>query len=111
MPTTTIGERVADLETCTSELATIIAGTPRPQIAGGGRNPDGLVHKVETLQSGQNALTQGQNALQLGQERIEAAIANGGMATHLTGSQRVALWTAAIGAIGLGTAALIGALV
>ena len=31
------------------ELATHVLGTPRTELEGGGRNPDGMVHKVDRL--------------------------------------------------------------
>ncbi|MFH0980280.1 MAG: hypothetical protein V2A79_01915 [Planctomycetota bacterium] len=92
-----LATRVHALECTTTELAVIIAGTPRPQIAGGGRNPDGLTHKVETLQQGM--------------DRIEKVLHNGGMRTRLSGGQKVALWVASIGSMGAIIAAAVAAVV
>lgn len=83
-------ERIGVLEECTSEIATVLMGTPRSGLAGGGRNQDGIVHKVE---------------------RIEAMLTNGGVHSKLTGGQRAALWASAFGALGAVVAASITAIV
>ncbi len=92
-----LDERVGCLEGLTGELATIIAGTPRSSLQGGGRNQDGLLHKVETLQEGQ--------------DWIRDHLQNGGINSKLTGPQKTALWSAAIAAIGTLIAAIVGAIV
>ena len=92
-PQPSLTDRVGCLEQTSQELATIIAGTPRPLIAGGGRNNDGLVHKVEDLR--------------VGQERIEKAMSNGGIRARLG----VKEWITLIAALGTGmVSALIGLL-
>ena len=96
----TLNDRVGSLENCTSELATVIVGTLRPNIAGGGRNNDGLVHKVEQLADRVKELGDGQ-------ARIELKLANGGIRAHLGPKE----WITLIAALGTGMAsALIGLL-
>lgn len=87
---TTLGERVGVLEhtaernqACIAELADALLGTPRTDLAGGGRNQDGIMHRVK---------------------RVEDLLSNGGIKVKWSKSQWLAIATvlaAVITAVGM----------
>jgi len=77
------------VEDSVAELAAVVLGTERSALAGGGRNNDGIVHKVDSIDDRTR--------------RIEARLSNGGV--------RVTVHPAVIGLLGTLGAATIGAFV
>jgi hypothetical protein len=69
-------------------MADVLMGSRKTALEGGGRNEDGIIHTVK---------------------RIESQLENGGIKTKLVSKDRVALWTAVIGAFGLIIVAIIQA--
>ena len=96
-----IARQVADHETrlrymegCVSEVGDAVLGKRQSTFAGGGRDEDGLIHKVDNLTDG---LAQ-----------VQTRLANG-ITTRLAPGDRVRLYVAAIGFFGVIIAAAVGA--
>jgi hypothetical protein len=73
----TVSGEIVALSSNVTELADVVLGTPRTELEGGGRNPDGITHQVTELARGQSQLIDHQDSW-------HAHVENGGLPAKIT---------------------------